>query len=79
MRMLNEWVGGRSDVHAVVVRAMSDGLGPLFMRDVCDATSLCQRTVGFVWEEMRSAGMCDLDGIGRASLCVPPSVSAHAT
>lgn len=57
-----------SPLHALVVRGMADTGVPMFTRDLCEATSLHPRTVGFVLRDLAARGLCDVDRLGRGAL-----------
>jgi len=47
---------------------MFDSASPVFMRDICSATSLGALVVGFILNELEAGGVCTRDAIGRACL-----------
>jgi len=58
-----------SPLHALVVRGMANTGVHMFTRDLCEATSLHPRTIGFVIRDLRASGLCAFDKLGRVILC----------
>lgn len=65
---MRAFLGSHSPLHALVVRGMADTGVPMFTRDLCEATSLHPRTVGFVLRDLAARGLCDVDRLGRGAL-----------